>query len=161
MSNNKFSDIVESWKSMKLWVKIWLFYLNAIFIFCIFFWGDHEVITWILVAYLGSGPYLMSIIIPSGGLSRVLGLAHIVPWTPLCIYILLLLITPKTLHVRHLDTSTSGSFIIYLVIFSASIMISLCFDYYDVYRWLKGERYILGSKEAAAAGASQLKRVNL
>lgn len=155
MNKAEIMNIVESWKSMKLWIKVWLFYLNAIFIFSIFFIGTHESITWILLTYISSGPYLMVFIIPSNGLSRVLGLAHIVPWTPLCLYLILLMFYPDKLYLDTDEQITSSPLFAYLIVLLVSVLACLSFDYYDVYRWFKGERYILGSKEAADKGASQ------
>jgi hypothetical protein len=81
-SMSTLSAIGASWLSMKLWVKIWLFFLNFVFIAALAFLSDDPAVIWILISYVGSGSYLLAFMVPQRGLSRLLGLAHIVPWTP-------------------------------------------------------------------------------
>ena len=65
------------------------------------------------------------------GYSRILGLSHIVFWTPAVVY--LLKIRP-TWRVRE---TWLGKWI---VVTLAVMLISLAFDYVDLVRWLMGER---------------------
>jgi len=64
------------------------------------------------------------------GYVKLLGLPHIVVWTPLAVYLFILL--------KRQDVSTWPKRIIVVVL--ATILISLAFDYTDVARYLVGER---------------------
>jgi hypothetical protein len=64
------------------------------------------------------------------GFVRLLGLPHVLIWTPLAVYMMLMLRNHRMPRLPRLASWT------YLV----TIMISLVFDYIDVARWLLGER---------------------
>ncbi len=139
-----------SWLSLKTWVKAWLFFLNIVFILSLFFW-DRAEIPWVLSAYASSGPLLLLIAYYQRGLTRLIGIAHIIPWIPLVIYIVLSL--------SHLlpAWSTDPYYVLYLLLLLDVLIICLSFDLYDIYRWYKGHRYVMGSKEAHRNGASGLR----
>jgi hypothetical protein len=142
--------IVLSWQSMKTWVKVWLIVLNLAFItgICTL----PRPISWvILAAYLGSGPWLLVIMISQRGLTRFLGWAHILPWTPLVAY-LCLQIWPGSIFYTS-TTNTELGILITLLFLSTMCLI---FDVFDVYRWLKGQKFRLGSANAFKANASKL-----
>jgi hypothetical protein len=149
-----YGRIGRSWLSMKTWVKIWLFALNAIFIAGLAFWGRGHLAHWVVWVYIASGPYLFVIMAVQKGLSRVLGVAHIVPWTALLAYILLRLSVDGPLGTR-IGPDNDPAFFAYLIVLWAALAFCLFFDYFDLYRWLRGERFLLGSKEAAESGASK------
>jgi len=67
------------------------------------------------------------------GYVKLLGLPHIIFWTPLAIHL-----WRKT---KSTDVTTSPRIILWLVL--ATILISLAFDYSDVIRYLLGERTAL------------------
>ncbi len=90
--------------------------------------------------------------VPMRGLSRILGLGHIVPWIPLLIY-LGLRISSEAVGPR-LTAEASPALFWYVIIVVATVGVCLVFDVYDVVRWFRGERYIMGSEEAFRAGAS-------
>src|SRR5574340_59947 len=87
-SRTTFQHIAASWLSMKPWVKNWLFFLNTVFIVA-FAFPEDPAAKWILLAYVASGPLLALFMIKQRGLTRLLGIAHLVPWVPLMIYIVL------------------------------------------------------------------------
>jgi hypothetical protein len=64
------------------------------------------------------------------GYVRLLGLAHILVWTPLALYLFFALKTD----------AINGWVRRFVQVFTVSICISLVFDYVDVARWLLGER---------------------
>ena len=68
------------------------------------------------------------------GYSRILGLSHIVFWTPTVVYLLKI---RRTWRVRE---TWLGKWI---VVALAVILISLVFDYVDLVRWLLGDRRTL------------------
>ncbi len=138
---------------MKTWVRNWLWYLNVIFLVSLAFWDQPES-HWIMWAYLAAGPFLMGQAMWQRGIGKLLGLAHLIPWVPLLIALDMRLFTdilgPRIEYVGN------QNFYIYLLVMIASLVICLAFDLYDVVRWLKGERFTLGSKEAVQSGASSL-----
>lgn len=145
VQGSKLRAIAASWMSLKTWVKVWLFLLNFIYLAAFLFLEKGPVISWVLITYFLTGPFLLSIMIPERGLSRVLGLGHIVPWTPLVLYISARLFAPGVLGAEPLIVQSS--YYLYLLSLLVMTVICLAFDYYDVYRWLRGERYIMGSEE--------------
>lgn len=64
------------------------------------------------------------------GFVRLLGLPHVVIWTPLAVYLVLRLIQGGLPALPRIA----------IKVFLASILVSLVFDYIDVIRWLLGER---------------------
>lgn len=78
--------IVASWVSMKTGVKYWLFALNAVFLAAVFILPD-PLARYTLMAYAASGPWLLAIMLYQRGLTRLLGMAHLVPWVPLLVYL--------------------------------------------------------------------------
>lgn len=146
-----YQSIVASWLSMKTWVKVWLFALNAIFLAGAIFWPAAEV-QWVLLAYVASGPLLALGMIAQKGLTRLLGLAHIVPWTPLAAYLGMRLFTDVL--GPSLTFANNPGYYLYLVSLFVSVVICLSLDAYDIARWAKGETFVLGSDEAVSRGAS-------
>lgn len=73
------------------------------------------------------------------GFVRLLGLPHVLIWTPLAIYLLVRLRTGRMPAPARAVTW----------VFLLSILVSLAFDYVDVIRWLLGERGALLAGGAA------------
>ena len=80
------SAIKKSYWSMPKWVFIWLCFLNVYFLISVVFWPERLSIV-ILIGYVATGPLLAAQIAHDGGLRRILGLAHLVPWVPLLIWL--------------------------------------------------------------------------
>lgn len=141
-----------SWLSMKPWVKTWLFFLNGVFLAALLF-PAQPLTLWVLAGYVASGPLLAGMMAWQGGLTRLLGLAHLIPWTPLVVYLTLRLtgdaVGPQIGHATH------GNLYPWVLILLVTVMACLAFDVYDVVRWIRGERFVLGSPEAARRGASK------
>jgi len=148
-------EIGRSWMSMKTWVKLWLFFLNFVFLLALAFVRD-PIGRWTFAAYAAAGPLLMVFMIRQRGLTRLLGLAHIIPWVPLLVYLSLRM----TSHLvgPMLTKEEDPLLFSYVILVLASAGACLALDFYDVYRWLRGERFVLGSEEAFRAGASRLAR---
>lgn len=151
-SRTTFQLIAASWLSMKPWVKNWLFFLNGVFIAAFAFLEDPAA-KWILLAYTASGPLLTWIMVKQRGLTRLLGVAHLVPWVPLLVYIVLRLSSelagPVVVFV--VEPFLAG----YLYLLLACLIVCLSLDAWDVIRYQRGERYVLGSSEAVRFGASR------
>lgn len=152
LSRTTFQHIIASWLSMKPWVKNWLFFLNAVFIAAFAFLEDPAA-KWILLAYITSGPLLGWFMIKQRGLTRLLGVAHLVPWVPLLIYIVLRLTSDVAGPI--VSFTITPMFATYLYLLLACLVVCLSLDAWDVVRYLRGERYVLGSPEAVRAGASR------
>lgn len=121
--------IGQSWLGLPLWVKVWLFGLNAVFLLAVAFIPS-EMARVVLTGYVASGPLLAGIAFAQGGLSRLAGLGHLVPWLPMLIW---------------LGTNPStGPAAAYAAMVIACTGICLAFDVYDTARWLRGERAVIG-----------------
>jgi len=143
--------IARSWLAMKTWVKVWLFFLNGVFLAALAF--DDPLADWTLVAYVGSGVLLAPLMVAHGGLTRLLGVAHLLPWLPLLAYAELRL--TSTLAGPRIEATAEPVLFGWAVLLWASVLACLALDAWDVVRWWRGERFVLGSEEAVAAGASQ------
>ncbi len=139
---------------MKTWVKVWLFFLNFVFLGSLAFLDD-PIGRWTAIAYVAAGPLLMAIMVAQRGLTRLLGVAHLVPWTPLVAYLTCRFVSTTA---GPMLVPESGALFWYSLVLLASVLVCLAFDVYDVARWLRGERFVLGSAEAFRAGASKLAR---
>ena len=124
--------IGRSWLSLPNWVKIWLFVLNAAFLAAPFFlsWNDGHVI---LIAYAATGPLLLGFAVYEGGLTRLMGVGHLLPWIPLLGW----------LGYWLTDADHTIEAIAYVAFLTALIAICLVFDIYDLFRWMRGERSVL------------------
>ena len=140
-----FQEIVASWLSMKQWVKMWLFLLNAVFLAALGFTHDPAA-TWILVGYVASGPLLLWMMVQQRGLTRLLGLAHLIPWVPLLLYVVLRVCSDVTGPLVLFQTQPI--FATYLYVLLVCLVFCLSLDTWDVIRYIRGERYVLGSPEA-------------
>lgn len=145
-SRSTFQAIVASWLAMKTWVKIWLYFLNAVFLSAFAFWPSVESKV-ILAAFVASGPLLAFGMVRQRGLTRLLGLAHLIPWLPLVAYLAVRLAGDGAV--------TDPALRLYMEVLLATVMLCLVADAYDVWRWYRGERFILGSDQAVDAGASR------
>lgn len=130
--SGQWQRIGQSWMALPVWVKTWLFWLNAVFIAALVLMPWHEARV-VLLAYVASGPLLLAFAVLSGGLTRVMGIGHILPWTPLLIWL--------TTQTEFFGEMTARS--IYAAILVVTVAICLAFDFHDVFRWWKGERAIM------------------
>lgn len=152
---SRLGAIGASWMAMKLWVKVWLFALNGIFLAAIAFWPEPAA-KLTLAAYVATGPLLFAYMAVQRGLTRVLGVAHLAPWVPLAGYLVMRL-TGEGAGPRVTFGDAPGLFV-YVLALLGMVGVCLAFDVYDVIRWFRGERYRLGSPTAAALGASMSRR---
>lgn len=126
----------QSWSAMPLWVKLWLFALNGVFLAALAFWPA-PLAGMTLLAYVASGPFLLGMAALQGGLIRALGLAHLATYTPLLLWLL-----PQA--------GVGGPEAIYALVLSAALAICLGFDLWDLVRYLRGDRAPLGFPAANA-----------
>jgi len=127
--------IKNSYRSMPKWVFIWLCLLNIYFLMVVTFWPDRLAVV-VLLGYVATGPLLAAQIAFDGGLRRILGLAHLVPWVPLLIWLIM---------------GFSQSFYAIGLI----ILLALClgFDVFDVWRFWRGDRSPFGQHQQKSGTA--------
>lgn len=125
-------QIGRSWLALPRWVKFWLFALNIVFLLSPVFlplWAA----TVVLISYVASGPLLLAFAVHDGGLSRVMGIGHLVPWLPMLAWLMVVAMPALT--------ATS---LAYLWLLIAMTAICLALDVYDLGRWARGDRVIMG-----------------
>ena len=129
-----FKGFMKGIFSLAIGWRIWLLLLMTFnFLIPVFFYNTREAqIT--IAAFFVSG-FLGMIIVKIQGFTRLLGLMHIL-WIPLSFYL-----------IGQLDnypvSQPIGLWIRGLLILNG---ISLCIDFVDVFRYLRGERKIVGEK---------------
>ncbi len=126
-------QIGASWMAMKLWVKIWLFVLNGVFL-AAFAVMPSDLFRVTITAYVATGPLLLAFAFHDGGLTRAAGIGHLIPWTPLLIWLLAGLASG----------AFAGGEAGYAAALALAVAVCLSFDIYDVGRWMRGQRDPLG-----------------
>lgn len=126
--------IGSSWLALPLAVKLWLFWLNAVFISGLAFWPD-PVARVTLTAYVATGPLLLAMVVYQGGLTRLLGVAHLIIWGPMLIWFW------QAYGAGSIPPEPSAS--LFVMVLSATTLVCLGFDLWDLRRWLRGERAIM------------------
>lgn len=115
------------------WVQLWLnWMLFAVFIlpFALFIWKPSRKIALISLIASGLAGAGIQLMFAQMGYVRLLGLPHLIFWTPLAVYLFG--------QVRQKDLPQLARGIIWVML--ATIAVSLAFDAADTLRWLLGER---------------------
>lgn len=133
---------------MKTWIKVWLFALNGLFLAAIAFLPDPTA-RLTLACYVASAPLLAALMIWQRGLTRLLGLAHLIPWL-----LLVGILGARLLIVEAGDGSPPTEMRDYFLALVVVVAFCLVLDAFDCWRWFRGERFRMGLQNAAAAGAS-------
>lgn len=130
-------DIGRSWMALPQGVKLWLYALNAAFLTSALFLPGEPART-ALIAYVASGPVLMAFAGHHGGMTRHMGIAHLVPWLPLLAW-----------QASNLASGAwSGPAAAHAALLAAFVAICLALDVWDLWRWLNGDRGVLGRPAA-------------
>jgi hypothetical protein len=111
-----------------LYLQIWIFWFIVINTACIFFLRHVEA-RWVLAAWIVNVLF-MTTLFELNGYNRLLGLSHVVCWTPLLVY----------LHRRRSSLAGERLFDGWVRTVFATNFISLVIDYLDVIRYLLGDR---------------------
>ncbi|MEL6564720.1 MAG: hypothetical protein AAFQ59_09780 [Pseudomonadota bacterium] len=126
--------------SAPAWVRVWVF----VFLVPVNFWAvgawlatDHPLPAWLSLAWLFVVVVNSAITLIERGVSKVTSASHLIVWLPAWVY-----------AVWWLMQGTLDGHVLKLA-WAYVIIIGICniFDLYDTWRWLKGERDVLG-KEA-------------
>ncbi len=114
------------------WLLIWLGIMGATMLLAIPFAIKDWRARWAIIAMIGN-VIVMSALFEKFGFTRILGLAHIIFWTPLLAY----LWKNRKAYPERIWTNR------WVRLAMVVILISLLFDYTDVIRWLLGERGVV------------------
>jgi len=127
---NIFVEIWDSFRATPTWVQIWIMLvLGPINMASMFFINEPM---GMLIAFLANIGMLLNIpvMIYDRGVSKLMSIPHLVPWTALVILII---------FYRPEATGLYDTFLSTLLIIN---LISLAFDYVDAMKWIKGDRAI-------------------
>ena len=125
-------DLMNNILVQPLPIIIWVFVLMLMNTLSIVFLKRVEA-RWVLAAWISNGIF-MPVLLSQFGYTRILGLSHVVFWTPLLIY---LWTRRKNWNV---SGSLAGKWLLGLFIVN---MMSLFVDYLDVIRYLLGDHAVL------------------
>ena len=112
------------------WVAIWVNVMGAILLLSIPFSFIRLSARWVLLAVIAGGTATVALY-SQFGYERILGLGHVVFWTPALLYLLSI---RKGWRVRETITGK------WIALAALTMAVSLAFDYTDVARWLLGDR---------------------
>ncbi len=118
-------------KAGPAWVYIWVMFMGFIFMLSIPFSFKNKQARLILLATLILAPIIMMALYAKFGYERILGLRHIIGWTPI-LYILI-----KDRKSWRSSTAIAGKWLTLTIIV---MLISLVFDVTDVVRYALGSR---------------------
>lgn len=110
------------------WLKSWIFWLILVNTASVVFVRRLEA-RWVLAAWV-SNAVLMNLLYAQLGYVRLLGLSHVIFWTPLLVY----------LYRRRGEWAGAGAYGAWLKVLVFTDAASLLIDYLDVVRYLLGER---------------------
>lgn len=109
-----------------LWLQGWVFWMMILNTAALFFLGTREGKV-VLACWIGN-IITMSVLYEMVGYVRLLGLSHVIWWTPLVIYLF-----------RRRDSFPAGVVTTWLWILLATNSASLVIDYIDVVRYFMGD----------------------
>lgn len=113
-----------------LWIQYWLGFLSIVLILAFPFAFVRNEARWAALVVLLTFPAMIALHSMIGYV-RLLGVVHVVFWTPFVIYLW------RRRYQWRVGETISGKWIALLF---ATMILSLAFDYSDVTRWLLGER---------------------
>ncbi|MFP6584068.1 MAG: hypothetical protein VCD00_16130 [Candidatus Hydrogenedentota bacterium] len=119
----------EGFQAMPVGWQLWMYWMMAINTASIVFVKNHVAARAVFVVWiLNAGCMMLAAEVV--GFTRILGLVHVVFWTPLAIYLY------KELN----DSEASRAFLIWMRVLLLTIVASLILDYLDVIRYILGDR---------------------
>lgn len=112
------------------WVWLWVNFIGAVFVLAIPFAVSRVEARAALLVMALTAPAMIALH-SAVGYSRLLGVVHVVLWTPFVFWLW------RRRRFWRARETLSGKWIVLLF---ATMLVSLAFDYADVARWLMGER---------------------
>lgn len=119
------ADISQEGPLLQAWV-YWMAVLNTA---SILFVIQRVEARWVLAAWI-LNTLLISFLYETFGYTRILGLSHIILWTPLLAYL--------WSRRSHFTAGTWADR--YFIVLGATILVSLIFDYVDLVRYFMGDQ---------------------
>jgi hypothetical protein len=120
---------MEAIAQQPVWLQAWVYWMVLVNLGSVVFVRQRVEARWVLGLFLVNGIF-MSWLNDVQGFTRLLGLSHVIFWTPLLIYL-----------IRRIPRiETRSPFGVYVRIVLATNGVSLVVDYVDVIRYLLGER---------------------
>ena len=113
-----------------LWVQYWLNYMGLVLMLAFPFAFVRREARWAVLVILLTLPSMVALH-HAMGYVRLLGIVHVVFWTPFVIYLW------RRRDKWRVKETLSGKWLLVLFL---TMIVSLTFDYADVARWLFGER---------------------
>ena len=128
-----FLDIWRLYRSLPLWVQIWvvgiLVPVNSTALFFIFQPSG----IWVAILAIGAMLPNIPIMLYERGLSKMMALPHLIPWSILVLWLLIAMPQGSVAY---------GVFLWILLVVNA---ISLAFDIPDALKWREGDRRVAGT----------------
>lgn len=113
-------------------VNLWMYWMNLIFLASVFFIANNSGARYALLAMLIALP-TAPIIYGLTGSIHLLGIAHILFWSPVAYYMVMQ-------EMRGLSFKVSSPYGIWVLLLTATILISLAFDFRNIYLVLAGQK---------------------
>ena len=120
--------LIDGILQQPLWLQIWIGWMMLVNTAAIAFVAHREARI-ALGAWIGNGITMMALA-EMAGFTRILGLSHVLWWTPLVIY----------LWLQRDRFDAKGAFTKWIYILLVTNVVSLLVDYIDVLRFILGER---------------------
>lgn len=124
--------LIEHMAASPAWIIAWMVFMGVVMMAAIPFSVKDWRARFAIIAMIGN-LVVMSVLFERFGYTRILGLAHIIFWTPLLAYL-------WTRRSNHPDRIWTGRWVKLAMIV---IFISLLFDYIDVARYALGNRKMM------------------
>ena len=125
-------NFMDEIKNGPTWIYVWLNFLSIVLMASVFFVTSRREARWVLISFAFVFP-TMILFYSHFGMQKILGIVHVVYWTPLLIWLW------RRRSTWQVSETLSGKWI---ALAFAVITVSLAFDYTDVIRWLLGERSV-------------------
>lgn len=116
--------------SAPFWVQYWLGFMGVVLTLAILFAFVRVEARWAMLVIALTAPAMIALHSKIGYV-RLLGVVHVVIWTPFVAYLW------RRRERWRVKETLSGKWILILFL---TMVVSLAFDYTDVVRWLLGER---------------------
>lgn len=122
------TDFVSHLLQQAVWIQVWVAWMGLVNMASMAFLRERE--AKVVLAVFAGNFVFMTLLFELNGFNRLLGLSHVILWTPLMIYLL-----------RRLQAVNAvGWYGAWLRVLLLTNGASLIFDYADVIRYLLGER---------------------
>jgi hypothetical protein len=121
---------VQAVAAAKPLVGYWMNWMMLVFALSVLFAWKHKAARWVIAAFVLTIPFALFIFGRSGEVDMI-GLAHIIVWSPLAYYLI-------QKEIRTKKFKAKSCYGVWLILLVATILISLVFDVRDVAMVLMG-----------------------